>query len=135
MDVCQQRLYCSKTYSYIGADITHLCGNHSESIIYISAKQLPDDGFMIEHDRLQLPFLHESHCDSFLHPSDDGSSNTEANTNDAYIDPQQPPVWTCIYGTPHKDNHLASRLLRNEYFDNLSDEDNLWSPFSCEEEY
>jgi hypothetical protein len=135
MDLCQQCLYCSKTYSYIGAYITHLCRDHKERIVYISAEQLPDDGFAIEHDSILLAFIHELHHNPFLHPSDDDSSDTQADSENAYIDPEQPPVRTGICGTALWDNHLAGERISNEYFDVFPNEIDLWSPFSCEEEY
>ena len=42
---------------------------------------------------------------------------------------------TRICGTPHLDNRLAGKPISNEYFDVFDDEIDLWSPFSCEEEY
>ena len=135
MDIRQQCSYCSKTYSYIGAYITHLRRNHKERIVYASAQQLPDDGFAIKHDSIQLPFVHEPHRDAFLHLSDDDSSDTEANNENACVDPEQPPAQTRIYGTPHFDNHLAGKPIGNEYFDIFDNEIDLWSLFSYEEEY
>jgi len=135
MDFRQLCLYCSKTYFYIGAYITHLHRNHKERIVYVSAEQLPDDGFAIEHYSILLPFVHEPHHDPFLHPSDDDSSDTEADSENACIDPEQPPVRTRICGTPHVDNRLASKPVSNEYFDIFDDEIDLWSLFSCKEEY
>jgi hypothetical protein len=51
------------------------------------------------------------------------------------IDSEQPPVLTCIYGTPHLDNRLAGKPISNQYFVVFNVEIDLWSPFSCEEEY
>jgi len=96
MDLHQQYLYCSKTDSYIGGYITHLRRDHKERILYISAEQLPDDGIAIEHDSILLPFVLEPHRDPFLHPSDDDSSDTEADSENACIDAEQPPVRTRI---------------------------------------
>ena len=96
---------------------------------------MPDDGVAIEHESILLPFIHELHQDPFLHPSDDDSSDTEADSENAFIDPEQPPVWTPICGTPLLDNPLAGKPISNEYFDVFDDEIDLWSPFSCEEEY
>jgi hypothetical protein len=104
-------------------------------MVYVSAEQLPDDGFAIEHDGILLPFLHELHHDPSLHPSDDDFSDTEADSENVCIDPEQPPVRTRIYGTPHLDNSLAGRPISNKYFNIFDDEIDLWSPFSCEEEY
>jgi len=135
MDLRQLCLYCSKTYSYIGAYITHLRRDHKERIVYVSAVQLPDNGYAIEHDSILLPFFHEPHHDRFVHPSDDDSSDTEADGENGCIDPEQPPVRTRICGTLHLDNHLAGKPISNEYFDVFDDEIDLWSPFSCKEEY
>ena len=135
MDLCQLCLHCSKTYSYIDAYITHLRRNHNERIVYISVEKLPDDGLAIEHDSILLPFVHETHHDPFLHPSDDDSSDTEADTENVCINPEQTPVRTRICGTPHLDNHLAGKPVSNEYCDIFDDESDLLSRFSCEEEY
>ena len=65
-------------YSNISAYIAHLRRDHRERIIYVSPKRLADDGFVIEHYRILLPFGYEPHHDPFVHPSDDHSSDTEA---------------------------------------------------------
>ena len=135
MDLHQQCLYCSKTYSYIGTYITHLRHDHKERIVYVSAQPAPDDGFAIEHDSVLLPFVHEQHHGPFLHPSDDDSTDTDADSENACIDPEQPPVRTCICGTPHLDIRRAGKPISNEYFDIFDDEIDLWSPFSCKVEY
>jgi len=122
-------------YSDIGTFITHLHCDQRETIVYVSAKQLPDDGLVIEHNRILLPLLHELHRDPLLHPFDDDSSDTEANSHNACIDPEQPPVWSCINGTPHLDNRPAGKPISNEYFNIFDDEIHPWSPFFCKEEY
>jgi len=111
MDLRQQCLYCCKTYCYIGTYITHLCRNHKERIVYVSAKQLPDDGFAIEHDSIFLRFVRKPHCHPFLHPFDNASSDTEAASENGHINPQQPPVRTCMYGTRHLHNCVVGSLL------------------------
>jgi len=78
-------------------------------IIYVSAKQLPDDGSAIEHDRIPFPFDRVPHHDLFLHPSDDDSSDKVADRDNECIDPEQCLVWTQIHGTPHLDKWLASK--------------------------
>jgi len=88
MDLRQLCLYCLKTYSHIGAYITQLRRDHKERIVYVSAEQLPDDGFAIEHDSILLPFVHETHHDPSFHPSDVDSSDTEADSEDVCIDPE-----------------------------------------------
>ena len=135
MDIRQQYLDCTKTYSYIGAYITHLCRDHTEWIVYVSAEQLPDNGSAIEYDTILLPFIPEPHRDPSLHPSNNDSSNTEADSENACIDPEQPPVCTRICGTPHLDNRLAGKPIGNKYFDILDYVIELWSLFSCEEKY
>jgi len=122
-------------YFHIGAYITHLHRDHKERIVYISAEQLPDNGFAIEHDSILLPFVHEPHHVPFLHPYDEDFSNTEADRENACIDPEQPAVRTHIYSTPRLDNRLAGKPISNNYFDIWDDGIDLWSPFSCEQEY
>jgi len=101
-------------YSYIGAYITHLHRDHKEGIVYASAEQLPDDGFAIQHDSILLLCVHEPPRDPFLHPSHNDSSDTEADSENAFIDPEQPSVRTCIYGTPHFDDRRAGKHISKE---------------------
>jgi len=77
-----------KTYSFVGAYMTHLCRDHKEGILYISTEQLSDDGFAIEHELILLPSIHAPHHHPFLHPSNDDSSNTEVDSNIACINPE-----------------------------------------------
>jgi len=135
MVIRQLCLYCSKTYSYIGAFISHLRRNHKERIVYVSAEQLPDDGFVIKHDSILLPFVHEPHHDPRLHRSDIHSSDAEADSENACIDPEQPPVRTRICATPHLDNCPAAKPISNEYFNIFDNEIDLSSPLACEEDY
>jgi hypothetical protein len=135
MDLRQQCLYCSKPYSYIAADITHLHPDHKQRIVYVSAKELADDGFAIEHESILHPFIHEPRHDPFLHPSDDDSINIYATSENGCIDPEQPPVWTCIWGSPHLDDDLAGKPISNEYFNIFDNESDQWSPYPCKEEY
>jgi hypothetical protein len=104
-------------------------------IVYVSAEQLPDHGSAIEHDSILLPFVHEPQNNPFLHPPDNDVSYTEADSENACIDPEQPPVRTRICGTPHMDNGIASKPISRKYFDIFDDEIVLWSPFPCKEEY
>jgi len=134
MDLSQQCLYCSKMYIYIGTYITHHCCNHEDWIVYLWAEQRPDDGYAIKHHWILLPFIQEPHSDPFLHPPNNDSSNAEADLKNAGIDPEQPPVWSRIYATPHLDNHLAAKSISNEYLDIFDDEIDLLSQCSCEEE-
>jgi hypothetical protein len=135
MDVRHQCLYCSKTYSYIGAYITHLRRDQNERIVYVSAEQRPDDSFAIVHDSILLPCIPEPHDDPFHPPFDDASSDTDAVSEHACIDPEQPPVRTRICGTPHLDNRLAGKPISNEYFNVFEDEIDPSSLLSCKEEY
>ena len=122
-------------YSYIGACITHLDCDIKDRILYISAKQLPDDGFVIEHDCILLPFVHELHCHPVLHPSNNDSGDTVAHGKHLHVDWEQAAVRRIHYGTPHSENCLAGKLISYEYFDILDHQMNQWSPFSCLEEY
>jgi len=122
-------------YSYIGTYLTYPHHDQKEWIVHIKAKRLPYDGFANDHDSIQLPFFHEPHYDCFPHPSDNDCSDTEANGENACIDPEQPPVQIHIYGTPHLDNCLAGNGILNEYFHIFDNEIDLWSPFSRQEEY
>jgi len=131
----QQCLDCSKTYSYIGTYNTHLHCVHKEWIVYVWAKQLPDDTFAIDHDSILLPCVQEPHHGPFVHPSHHDSSDTEANCENAWINAEPPAVRTSIYGTPHFGNRLAGKSISNQHFDFLDDEIDLWSPSSCVQEY
>jgi len=135
MDLHQQCLYCSNASSYVSTFLTHLHQAHKDRIVYVSAEQLPDVGFVIKHHRILLPFVHEPHRDPFLHPSDDDSSDTEAGSQDGCVDPKEPPVRTRNYGTPHLRNHLAGKPISNKHFDIFDNEIDPWSPFPWEEEY
>jgi len=59
----------------------------------------------------------------------------QADREIACIDPEQSPVWTRICGTPHLDVRLAGKPISNECFDIFNNEIDLWSRYSCEEEY
>jgi len=118
-------------YSYIGTYITHLHYDHKDRIVYVSAEQLPDDGFAIKHDGILFPFDHEPLWDPFPQPSDNDSKDTEDDSANVCINLEQPPVRTHIYGTPHSDNCLASKPVSKQYFDTFEDKTDLWSPLSC----
>jgi len=122
-------------YTYIGTYLTDLSRNHKEMIAYVSGDQLPHDGFAIQCNSILLPFVHELHRNAFLHLSDNYLSDTETDIENAYIDPEQPPLRTCIYGTPHLDNCLASKPISNNYFDIIDDEIDQWWIVPCLEEY
>lgn len=122
-------------YSDISAYITQLRCDHSERIVPISVEQQPDDGYAIRHDCILLPFVQEPHLDHFHHQSDHESRNTDANCDNAYVDAEQPPVQTHIYGAPYMDNDLTGNKNSNQDFDIFDDEIDLWSPLTCKEEY
>jgi len=71
----------------------------------------------IEHDSIQLSLVDEPHHDPFLHTFDHNSSNSETDSENAYINGQQPPVQTHVHGTAHLDNRLAGKPIGNQYFD------------------
>jgi len=135
MDLGQLYLYCSNTFSYTSAHLTHGRRNHKERILYVSAKQPPDDGFAIKHDSILLPFVHEPHYNPFNNPADNDSSDTVADGENACIDSEQPPLGKGICGTLRLGNCLAGKPISNEYFNIFDDEIDLLSPFSWEEEY
>jgi hypothetical protein len=135
MDLCQQCLSYSKTYTNISTYITDLGRYPKDRIIYVSAKQLPDHGFAIEHNSILLPFVQELRHNCLLHPSDDDFCDTEADSRHACIKPEQPPVRTGISGTAHRDNCLAGKHISNKHFNIFDDEIDLWSRFSYREEY
>jgi len=122
-------------FSYRSAYIIQLRRDHNERIVYVAATQLPDDGFVIEHDSILLQCVYEPHRDPFVNTSDDDFSNTEADSDNVCIDPQYSPVWTHIYGTPHLDNHLAGKPISNKYFDIFDNDIDLWSLFSRNKHY
>jgi len=122
-------------YCCIDAYITHLYHDQNETIVYVSAEQFADDGFEIEYVRILLLFVYQLHCYPFLHPSVDDSSDTQADSENACIVPEQPPVRTLIYDTPNLDNHSAGKPIGNEYFDVINHEIDLLAVFSCEEDY
>jgi len=104
-------------------------------IVYLSTEHLPHDCFAIEHNSILPQFVHKPDHDHFPHPSDTDSSDTEANRNNLYIGPEQPPVRTCIYATPNFDNRLTGKPISNEYINIFDNDIDLWLVFSSEEEY
>jgi len=106
----------------ICAYIIHLRRNHNQRNIYISAEELPDGGFVIMHNSILLPSFHGQHCDLYLHPSNDDSSDTEADSENACIDPEQPLFQTRSYVTLQLDNQPASKRISDEYFVILDNE-------------
>jgi len=135
MDIRHQGFYCEKNYSYIDLFLTHLCHNHHDSILYGPAKQLPDDCVATKYYSILLLFIHKPHGDPVHYPLNDDSSDTDANSDIDYLYPEQPPVWTRIYGTSQWTSSLAGVTIRNLYFDIIENEIHLWSPFPLEEKY
>jgi len=135
MDIRQQCLYCLNLKSYISAYITNLSRDHKKWMLYIVATQLPADGVAIEYDSIQLPLVREPHPRCYPYTPEDRSSDTEAECKNPCIDPEQPPSWTRIDGTPQLDNHQAVQHISSEYFDIFENEIDLWSAFSFLEEY
>jgi len=80
MDICQHCIYCSKLYSNIGDYISHLSHDNEERILYVSAKQLSDDGFVIKCITILLKLVKDPHRDPVLHPSDADPSITESKS-------------------------------------------------------
>jgi len=134
MDLWQLCLYCMKTYSYISAYITHLGRYHEGRIPYISAQRVPDDGSVFEHVIILYPYITEPHRDPVLHPSDNDSSDIEADSDNVSIDLAQPPGRRYIYSTLHLENYLAGRTNTNKNFNIFDNEIDLWSQFSCKKE-
>jgi len=104
-------------------------------MVYLSAEQLRNDDFTIQHDSILLPFILELHRYPFLHCLDNDASDTEADSDNACVDIDQPRVRTWIYGTPDFENRLAVKTISNEYFDIVDDEIDLWSQSSFNEAY
>jgi len=132
MDICQQYFHCSETYTYVGPLINHICRDYKERFLFVSPEQLLDSGFPILYDTIRLPFVPELSRYPFLHRAANDSSNEEAIRENRGLDAEQPPVQTCISGTPHLDNCLAGKPIDNWYFNILNEEIGQWSLFSCE---
>lgn len=117
MDIRQQCLYCTLTYTNITAYITHLRHDHTERMVYIFVWTLADDGFAIALDSIPPPLVHELYCNPFLHHSDHDSSYADADCNSASIDADKSSVYLCISDMPHFDTHQAGKHVRTEYVD------------------
>jgi hypothetical protein len=90
---------------------------------------------VIDYDRIIRSLVDEPHRHPFLQPFGKDSTDPEADSENACIDQEQPPVWTRIDGTPHLNNHLVGKLISNMYLNIVDDEIDLWLPYSCEAEY
>jgi len=109
-------------YSCIGAYITHLSLDQKGRIVFLSAKQLPDDGFVTKDDSIWHRFILELQCDPFLHLSINDCSDIGADSNHVFVDPVQPPVRTWINGTTDLAHRLSGKPISNKYFDIFDDD-------------
>lgn len=96
---------------------------------------MPVDGFVITHNSIVLPFVHEQHHNPVHHPSNEDSSHTECSQRQCLYRSEQPPVQIRIYGTGRLDNCRARKQVSNEYFDTCHDEFDQWSQFPCDDQY
>lgn len=135
MDIPQRYLYCSQTFFYIGTYIIHLWRNDNERIVQTTANQLPEDSFLIECDDILLPSVYEPYRDLGLHTSNQHSSVSKADCKNVCVNPDQPVLRTCAYGTPCLDTCLPRKPSNNNQFDTLATDIDQWSPYSGEEEY
>jgi len=104
-------------------------------IIYITAEQLPGNGFPIKHDWILLPFVVELNYNPFLHSSDRYFCHTYSDPDDLYVDLEQPSVRTHIYGAPDLDSNVTGKRLSNEYFNIFDSGIDLWLPLLGQEKY
>ena len=81
-------MMCSCIRPYIG----HLRRAYTACIVYVTAEELPDNGFVIEIDSILLQFIPELHHDHQIPHSNDNSNNTEADIENVFVNPMQPPV-------------------------------------------
>ena len=51
----KQCKYCSRSYFYAGAYITHLRDKHAERVKYIAEELLPDEGYRYENNYVLIP--------------------------------------------------------------------------------
>jgi len=126
MDIHPRGLHCSKTDFYIGVCITHLRRDRTWEIVLVPSDPLADNGFVMEHNSILLPFIHEMYPDPFSHPFDNLFRAITTDSDNSYIDPEAPPVWTYMYGTPLFDNSLACMPMSNKYFDIFEEEIDWW---------
>ena len=68
-------------------------------------------------------------------PSDHDCSDPEADSKNASVDPEQPPVWTGTHRTATFDNRPAGKPNCDKFFDIIDDEIDTPSSFSCEVDY
>jgi len=135
MDIRHQCLCCSKTQSYIGTHITHLYQDHQERIVYISAEQLPDDGYAFKHDIILLQLVHEPHCEVFFNlPKNIQAIQTPATkmclsiNSNILLGHRFMVLHTWTTAEP------ASLLIKNIWRSSMM-KIYLWLTLPCEEEY
>jgi len=56
---------------------------------------------MIKHNGILIPFIDEENLDNILHSPDNTSRNSESNSVNVCVTPEQPVVCTGSYGTHH----------------------------------
>jgi hypothetical protein len=100
--------YHSSTYFYTAAYITWFHCDHQAWIVYIAAKQVPEAACAIKDNANRLAFVLILLSDWLLHPPEDSCGKIIADNQNVCIDPEQPSVRTCIKGTSHIDNCMAS---------------------------
>jgi len=66
---------------------------------------------------IELPSVHDAHCNSYVSTSNSDYSDTEAGSQDACIQPELAPVWRSISATEHLDNYWAGKPISNDYCD------------------
>jgi hypothetical protein len=121
-------------YSYIDAYLCHFHRDHKERTVFEWDKELQEDVDVITQSRISLWFFYSPHFNPSHDASDHDYSDTQADFNTVWIDPQQPPVRSSIYGNTQLDNPLARKLIYKEYLNCLNNEIDLGSPLSCQEE-
>jgi hypothetical protein len=119
----------------MGAYITHILRDHSDTIVYVLHRERPDDGFATERDSILLPFVHEAYCELCAHTTKDHSSYIEANSEYVSVDQEKPPVQTWVCCTLPMHHRLTRQPISNECLDMLDNDVDLWSMSFCKEEY
>ena len=71
---------------------------------------------MNEYHSILYLFVPELHHDGVFHPSDDDSSDTKTNSDNACINPELPPGQTRMYGTLYLDNCQAGKHMQIKHF-------------------
>jgi hypothetical protein len=63
-------------------------------------EQLPEDGVAFEYNSILLLFLHEAKSSSVLYPFSNNCKDREADREETWIDPEEPPVQIWMCATP-----------------------------------